>query len=158
MLWLRIMSDQCTLQILGNPRVKQLLWIQIPYTAKGVSASLFECVFCCIDSHLCHYFFYLPSWYVFHFILTCSVCLCVFSENCFCLTQFLMETDPQRIYTRVVYNLLHLLIYCFHLPSTSLWSFVVFSCSVRNFTPSAPIDTFLKSIKLCAFLSPCSHD
>ena len=80
-----------------------------------------------------------------------SACLCVFYENCFCITQFLTETVPQISYTRVAYNLLHLFIYCFHLPSTSLWSFVVFSCSNRNFTPFAPINTFRRASNCAPF-------
>ena len=82
---------------------------------------------------------FVPSKLVSFSLNLTSDCVCVFSENCFCITLFLMETDPPRIYTRVAYNLLHLLIYCFHLPSTSLRSFVIFSCSVRNFKPSASI-------------------
>ena len=74
-----------------------------------------------------------------------------FPKTVFCMTHFLMETDSQRLYTRVAYNSLYLLIYCFHLPSTSLWSFVVFSCSVGNFTPSAPIDTFRRASNCAPF-------
>ena len=129
-------------------------------SAKGASASLLEgdCMTmeCVIQFSVISTLIYINTFctfQVFHFILT-SVCLCVFSENCFCIAQFLMETDRQRIHTRVAYKLLHLLIYCFHLSSTSLLSFVIFSCSVRNSKPSDPID-FSRRTSNCPLYCLC---
>ena len=113
MLWLKIINNQCTIQILGN-RANQLLCIQIPLQLKVpvrlclkatawswnvlFSFQLYRLSFILI--------LFVPSKLVSFSLNLTSVCLRVFSENCFCIAQFLMETEPQRIYTRVAYNLL----------------------------------------------------